>query len=54
MKSLTYYQHASIKPNDTGGYVDIEETRIEQFYEYQHLITMVLLIANMTLSEQMR
>ena len=25
MKSLTYYQHASIRPNDTGGYVDIEE-----------------------------
>ena len=23
--------------------IDIEETRIEQFYEYQHLITMVVL-----------
>ena len=33
--------------------IDIEEARIEQFYEYQHLITMVLLIANMPLSAQM-
>ena len=33
--------------------IDIEETRIEQFYEYQHLITMVLLITNMPLSAQM-
>lgn len=33
--------------------IDIEETIIEQFYEYWHLITMVLLIANMPLSAQM-
>ena len=33
--------------------MDIEETIIEQFYEYRHLITMVLLIANMPLSAQM-
>lgn len=27
MKSLTFYQHSSIRPNDTGGYVDsIDET----------------------------
>ena len=31
MKSLTYYQHASIKPNDTGGYVDIEEKTYNEF-----------------------
>ena len=33
--------------------IDIKETIIEQFYEYRHLITMVLLIANMPLSAQM-
>ena len=33
MKSLTYYQHASIKPNDTGGYVDIEEKTYNEIEE---------------------
>ena len=33
MKSLTYYQHASIRPNDTGGYVDIEEKHIMKLYQ---------------------
>ena len=36
MKSLTYYQHASIKPNDTGGYVDIEEKTYNEIVSAKH------------------
>ena len=30
MKSLTYYKNGSLWPNDTGGYVDIEDKTYEQ------------------------
>lgn len=30
MKSLTYYKNGSLWPNDTGGYVDIEDKSYEQ------------------------
>ena len=33
MKSLTFYQHASLWPNSTGGYVDIEEDTYSQIVE---------------------
>ena len=36
MKSLTYYQHASIRPNDTGGYVDIEEKTYNEIVSAKH------------------
>ncbi|WP_289863000.1 hypothetical protein [uncultured Duncaniella sp.] len=36
MKSLTYYQHASIKPNDTGGYVDIEDRTYNEIVSAKH------------------
>lgn len=36
MKSLTYYQHASIRPNDTGGYVDIEDRTYNEIVLAKH------------------
>ena len=36
MKSLTYYQHASIRPNDTGGYVDIEDKTYNEIVLEKH------------------
>lgn len=36
MKSLTFYQHASIKPNDTGGYVDIEDKTYGEIVSEKH------------------
>ena len=36
MKSLTYYQHASFWPNDTGGYVDIEDKTYNEIVSQKH------------------
>ncbi|MDE7410127.1 MAG: hypothetical protein K2N09_08895 [Muribaculaceae bacterium] len=36
MKSLTYYQHGSIRPNDTGGFVDIEDRTYFQIVSEKH------------------
>lgn len=36
MKSLTYYQHASIKPNGTRGYADIEEKTYGEIVSEKH------------------
>ena len=36
MKSLTYYQHASIRPNDTGGYADIEDKTYGEIVSEKH------------------
>lgn len=36
MKSLTFYQHASIRPNDTGGYVGIEEKTYSEIVSEKH------------------
>lgn len=36
LKSLTYYQHGSIRPNDTGGYVDIEDRTYSQIVSDKH------------------
>ena len=36
MKSLTFYQHASIRPNDTGGYVDIEDKTYGEIVSEKH------------------
>jgi hypothetical protein len=36
MKSLTYYQNASFWPNDTGGYVDIEDKNYGQIVSEKH------------------
>ena len=35
-KSLTYYQHGSIRPNDTGGFVDIEDKTYIQIVSDKH------------------
>ena len=36
MKSLTYYQHASLWPNATGGYVDIEDKTYGEIVSQKH------------------
>ncbi len=36
MKSLTYYQHASIRPNVSGGYVDIEDKTYDEIVLEKH------------------
>lgn len=36
MKSLTYYQHASIRPNNTGGYADIEDRTYGEIVSEKH------------------
>ncbi len=36
IKSQTYYQHASFKPNDTGGYVDIEDKTYSEIVSEKH------------------
>lgn len=36
MKSLTYYRHASIRPNYTGGYVDIEDKTYGEIVSSKH------------------
>ena len=36
MKSLSYYQHASFWPNDTGGYVDIEDKTYNEIVSQKH------------------
>lgn len=36
MKSLTYYQHGSIRPNDTGGFVDTEDRTYSQIVYEKH------------------
>jgi hypothetical protein len=36
MKSLTYYQHACLWPNDTGGYVDIEDKSYDEIVSQKH------------------
>lgn len=36
MKSLTYYQHASIRPNGTGGYADIEDRTYSEIVSEKH------------------
>ena len=36
MKSLTYYQHASFWPNDTGGYADIEDKTYNEIVSQKH------------------
>lgn len=35
-KSLTFYQHASIKPNSAGGYVDIEDKTYFEIVSNKH------------------
>lgn len=36
MKSLTYYQHASIRPNGTCGYADIEDRTYSEIVSEKH------------------
>ena len=36
MKSLTYYQHASIRPNSTGGYAEIEDKTYAEIVAEKH------------------
>lgn len=36
-KSLTFYQHANIRPSSTGGYVDSEEEGYSEIVERKHL-----------------
>ena len=36
MKSLSYYQHGSIRPNDSGGFVDIEDKTYSQIVSEKH------------------
>ncbi len=40
-KSLTYYQNASLWPNDTGGYADIEEDTYFQLVERKHKVALL-------------
>lgn len=40
-KSLTYYQNASLWPNDTGGYADIEEDTYLQLVERKHKVALL-------------
>lgn len=37
MKSLTFYQHGDIRPNDTGGYVDADDRTYGEIVEQKHL-----------------
>lgn len=36
MKSLTYYQHASIRPDNTGGYAEIEDKTYAEIVAEKH------------------
>ena len=40
-QSLTYYQNASLWPNDTGGYADIEEDTYLQLVERKHKVAIM-------------
>lgn len=40
-QSLTYYQNASLWPNDTGGYADIEEDTYLQLVERKHKVALL-------------
>ena len=37
MKSLTFYQHANIRPSWSGGYVDCEEQGYSEIVEGKHI-----------------
>lgn len=40
-QSLKYYQNASLRPNDTGGYADIEEDTYLQLVERKHKVALL-------------
>lgn len=40
-QSLTYYQNASLWPNDTGGYAEIEEDTYLQLVERKHKVALL-------------
>lgn len=41
MQSLTYYQNGSLGPNDTGGYVDIEDKNYGQIVREKKLLSIM-------------
>lgn len=41
MQSLTYYQNGSLWPNDTGGYVDIEDKTYGQIVREKKLVSIM-------------